>query len=526
MLGKLKLLYSTIKHLKPVQIKYQVFYRLQRPQKLGEYSTNYDPDLISPLKFNEVPPVYSALHDGNSFTFLNLSKEFNHGIDWDFQEYGKLWNYNLQYLNYIFQTGISVRKSLSLINSLHASLQDGSLLLEPYPVSLRSINIIRLFSKYQLTDAKVLSSLHGELDFLSRRMENHLLGNHLLENAFALTMGGAFFSNNNWLKKGKDVLTHQLNEQILPDGGHFELSPMYHQIILFRLLELIDWYSKWEKKEEYFQHFLNHKAALMVKWLNQMTFKNGDIPHFNDSAVEIAYSTEWLLNYANKLGIRSDNRPLNSSGYRSYVTSIYECKIDCAQIGPSYQPGHAHADALSFILYSDGKPLLVEAGTSTYEANAIRQTERSTKSHNTVVVDGTDQSEVYGGFRVGSRAETRIISEDENSIVASHDGYKQKFNAIHTRTFSFQEDLIEIKDVISSRVSSKANFHLHPDIEIEKVNDSRYILGDIGTISFSNLIKSSIESYDFAEGFNKTRKGKVLVINFVNELNTKIDFNR
>src|SRR5690606_25573724 len=121
-------------------------------------------------------------------------------------------------------------------------------------------------------------------DFLSKRPEYHLLGNHLLENAFALIMGGAFFSNRDWILLGKQILTTELNEQIQSDGAHFELSPMYHQIIFFRLLELVDWYSNFEGKEQYYLEYLIFKSSLMRSWLAQLTFSNGDIPHFNDSA--------------------------------------------------------------------------------------------------------------------------------------------------------------------------------------------------------------------------------------------------
>src|SRR5690606_1356725 len=126
-----------------------------------------------------------------------------------------------------------------------------------------------------------------------------------------------------------------LEEQVLADGAHFELSPMYHQIIFFRLLELIDWYSKWKEKEQAFEDFLRSKASRMRSWLEHMSFKNGDIPHFNDSADGIAYSTSWLIAYAESLSICASEIRLGESGYRSVVRGDYECKVDCAQLGPS-----------------------------------------------------------------------------------------------------------------------------------------------------------------------------------------------
>jgi uncharacterized heparinase superfamily protein len=60
--------------------------------------------------------------------------------------------------------------------------------------------------------------------------------------------------------------------------------------------------------------------------------------------------------------------------------------LDVAPIGPDYQPGHAHADTLSFELSLFGQRLLVNSGTSEYEISPVRQYERSTKAHNTVVL--------------------------------------------------------------------------------------------------------------------------------------------
>src|SRR5690606_41116733 len=101
-------------------------------------------------------------------------------------------------------------------------------------------NVIRFICADKVNDPNILESLYTELSFLSSRLEFHILGNHLLENAFALCLGGALFSNGSWHNRAIKILRRELDEQILADGAHFELSPMYHNIIFFRLLELID----------------------------------------------------------------------------------------------------------------------------------------------------------------------------------------------------------------------------------------------------------------------------------------------
>lgn len=525
MIKKIALLLNTVKHLKPIQVFYQFKYRIKKAGALSSYNKAYTVDSVCFLSFTKQPPVYKAYLGHNIFSFLNLVVDFKKDINWNYQEHGKLWNYNLQYANYLLQEEVSVIERETLLLSLYTAIDKGELALEPYPVSLRCINSIRFISQNNREEQSLYPYLHAELDFLSKRPEYHLLGNHLLENGFALLMGGAFFVNQTWIKQGQQILKQQLEEQIMKDGAHFELSPMYHQIIFFRLLELIDWYSNWEYKDKAFLHFLMNKASKMYSWLAVISFKDGAIPHFNDSANGIAYSTPWLLEYADKLGVKQENILLNDSGYRSYTNDNYECKIDLAQIGPSYQPGHAQADALSFILNYKNKPLFVEVGTSTYEINEIRAKERGTAGHNTVVVNNTNQSNVWSGFRVAQRAKTIILEDRENYLVGQHDGYK-KIGNIHKRVFDFKEKRILINDTLEGNPTTKKQFHLHLDpsvVDIQKEEHTISLIG-IATINFEGATKIAILDYNMADGYNRYQVGKKIVVTFVQSLKTIITF--
>ena len=54
---------------------------------------------------------------------------------------------------------------------------------------------------------------------------------------------GFFFDGpeaGSWLGQGLSIYEREISRQILPDGGHFELSPMYHAIILEDLLDVIN----------------------------------------------------------------------------------------------------------------------------------------------------------------------------------------------------------------------------------------------------------------------------------------------
>ncbi|WP_172954193.1 alginate lyase family protein [Pedobacter ginsengisoli] len=463
--------------------------------------------------------------DDRAFNFLNLSQDFHDKIDWNYQGYGKLWNYNLQYFNYLNHDDLSVESKNDWLLNITDWLNDGRLKLEPYPVSLRIMNMIHYCSFENRQDSIIVDSIYRQTKYLSRHLEYHLLGNHLLENGFALIMSGYAFDEKDWKVKAESILFKELEEQILDDGGHFELSPMYHQIILFRVLELCDWYTKVEGQNPVFLAFVQQKAIKMLNWLKNMTFLNGDIPHFNDSATGIALSSNILFDYGNRLGFsQALIQDLSESGYRKFSSNTYECVVDVAPIGPSYQPGHSHADALSFVLYGNKKPFIVDTGTSTYQIGNIRSWERSTEAHNTVVIDATNQSEVWGGFRVGKRAKVKIIAEDHKQLIAEHDGYRHNFKTLHKRSFAFAGNKIEILDEIGS-CSGILAFHFHPYCIVQLLNEKSIKIEGIGEITLENAESLSLIQYEYANGYNNYLKASKLIVNFKNNVKTTIHFN-
>src|SRR5690606_15320930 len=155
---------------------------------------------------------------------------------------------------------------------------------------------------------------------------------------------------------------------------------------------------------------LRQGVSPMLHWLRVMTHPDGDIALFNDAALGIAPPLAALEAYADLVGVSRDSTELASlealaeSGYVRLTVGPAVLIADVGLVGPDYLPGHAHADTLSFELSLHGRRVLVNGGTSTYEANAERLRQRGTAAHNTVVVDGQDSSEVWSAFRVARRA--------------------------------------------------------------------------------------------------------------------------
>ena len=329
----------------------------------------------------------------------------------------------------------------------------------------------------------------------------------------------------NYIISPRDLLISELNEQVLKDGAHFELSPMYHQIILSRLLDgiqLIKLNSEWKKDELLL--FLESKASLMVSWLKNITYINGEIPMVNDATFGITTQSNELFSYAEEIGITDNQITFSDSGYRKIRTNNFELFIDVGNVGPDYQPGHAHSDTFNFELIKNRDPIFVDTGISTYEKNDIRQSERATHSHNTVKIGSKEQTQVWGGFRVAKRAKITHLKEKSNFIEASHDGYLSD-GYIHTRTFLWGEKYLLLKDNINKSTgnNAKAYFHLHSSIATPLIDGNTIILEYQGVfIEFESASAISIEEYQLSAGFNKTNLAYKIVVLFDQILKTKI----
>lgn len=462
------------------------------------------------------------------FSFINIPHSFGgdvESIDWEFGENGKLWLYNLNYFDILLQPNMTQESGLALIESFLASVHLECIGFDPYPLSLRGINWIKFLSQYYIQCVDINGALFAQYMILESNLEYNLFGNHLLENAFSILYGAFYFKEKRWFEKSRSLLVWQLDEQILGDGAHFELSPMYHQILLDRLLDginLLQHNSLFTGQAGLLTLFVD-KAVAMLAWLKAMTFSNGSIPHLNDSTDGIAPTSTCLFEYAARLGIASEKlQPvcLKDSGYRKFTTSRYECVVDIGAIGPLYIPGHAHADTLNFVLNVDGTPLLVDTGISTYEKNSRRDQERSTKAHNSVVVNGRNSSDVWGGFRVGKRSSVKILVDKERVVSAQHDGYKG-VGVTHRREWEFHDGSMVITDRVTGQAESVEAF-LHFDHTLNPSLSGRSILTESADIVFEGAERVEIQRYIQALGFNHAVEAACAVVTFSTTLNTTI----
>lgn len=528
---KFLLYFHTLRHLRWIQVRYRLYYLFRvKWRKVTKYHFDFQPLQVPPAQSLTLKPsitAYQSFFSPATFQFLNLNYTFDSEIDWSYPAFGKLWTYNLNYFEFLLQDQITKQQGLDLIHDFIKKITTSRDGLEPYPISLRTIFWLRFLTQHKINDADINRILFVQLKVLSQHREYHIMGNHLLENGFALLFGGIYFDHLPFYKKANQILRTQLTEQILNDGGHFERSPMYHQIILYRLLDCINLLDnnanlKQLESTSDLSFFLKKNATKMLSWLVLMTWANGEIPLLKDSAKNIAPTTNDLIDYANRLDITASKSSLQNSHYRRLETNYFTAIVDIGDIGPNYINGHAHSDHLSFCMQINQEDFIIDAGISTYEKNQRRQTERSTQVHNTVQISNENQSKVWGGFRVAQRAKVTILQDNKDLIRAEHNGY-QNHKIIHERTFQSTDNQLIIKDKLKGNRKTIGIARFHFPIAIVPTLHGHQLQTSLGNLTYTgNIDCININTFQYAVKYNKLITSKVVEVSFCEQLQTII----
>lgn len=532
LLTKFQRLYHTVRPLRFEQIAYRIFYKLFSLKKLhtGSVSINSaewvwsGPEVIEP-----------SFLGGNEVCFLNLSGHVNSPQDWNSPAFEKLWLYNLHYFDDLNARDSKQRTATQLalverwIAENPAVSGNGW---EPYPLSLRLVNWIKWYNRVKLNKPEIVQSIDLQAKALSKQLEYHILGNHLFANAKALVFVGCFLQGESaakYLELGLKILQREIPEQFLTDGGHFELSPMYHCILLWDLLDLIN------LAEITGQHELVAKlpqwrsvALKALSWLRVMQHPDGEVSFFNDSAMGIAATPAQLFSYAASLKLEVDNLPLAElvtlpvSGYSRVSMAEHSLLFDHAAVGPDYLPGHAHADTLSIEWSVGHERVLVNSGTSVYGISEERLRQRKTAAHNTVVIDNTDSSEVWSGFRVARRAYATLIqtqaTDDKVMLLASHDGYKRLAGKVsHLREVKASDKTITVFDKLQGKFTgANVHWHLHPLVKVEQISENELglLLNSGKRLKVECDVSLRVQPSTWHPGFGETINSNKIVADF------------
>ncbi|MDF3130413.1 alginate lyase family protein [Kiritimatiellaeota bacterium B1221] len=520
-------LFQTLRYLKPVQLRTQVIRRIQAkcPFHLPEakawtWSNPSRPE----LRFQEPSGASACLNfPTGKFSFVGVEEVLGSPIDWSGKGAQRLWAYNLHYFEWIWGLNPDDAKDACEQWIRHHSGSASAVGWEPYPLSLRIQNWCAywqtkgsdLLQQDEGFQKRLAVSLGLQATWLTKRLEYHILANHLLENAAALFVAGHFLQGEGIERMrslGWKIVKAQLQEQVLADGMHFERSPMYH----FRVTYLVDMMKAWAGEGE--DAALEAYAVKLGEAGTQLLHPDGEIALFNDSAFGIyppgkrmALSGSFALPTAGYYGSRSKN------GH--YII------CDAGALGPDYQPGHAHCDLLSFEWSFFGKRLISDTGTSTYLPGPSRLYERSTAAHNTWAPEGGEQGEIWSAFRLGRRPEVQVHSWEPTAnggfiLEACHTGFDRKAfgHAMHTRTFRYDpEGSLRIEDRFSGSktLSWEGHFHFDPDVEIYEISSGSFRMlcgGKELRFSVAGAMDIRIEESPFSPQFHQQLSRPCLVL--------------
>ena len=350
-------------------------------------------------------------------------------------------------------------------------------------IGIRSISwlwtIFLLLQSESLDEAalrRICKSLFAQLDHVYRYPSVYTSPNtHLIGEAAALFIAGVLFPelprSENWRQFGAMTLVNGMQQQVSSDGVYCELSSYYHCYATDLYLHGL---ALARANRIPFPEWVWTRFGEMLDFVMHITRPDGTIPLLGDddgSRVSALASEDYRsyrdgLCSGSVLTGRGDFKQI-AGGFceeslwllgdeawpifnslpaqapqelrRSYADAGYFVQrsgwgaqdthvvFDCGGLGlPS--GGHGHADALSLTLFTGGHDFLIDPGTAVYNCSPEwRAFFRSTRAHNTVVVDGVNQSETGGTFswkrKAASRVRQQLALPEMDCIDGEHDGY-------------------------------------------------------------------------------------------------------
>ena len=376
--------------------------------------------------------------------------------------------------------------------------------------------------------------------------------NHLIGEAAGVFVATSYFNYlknaSVWRDRSREILVQEIINQTYSDGGTREQAVGYHIFVLqfFVIAGLVaratgrdfpeSYWSQLEKMFEFIDKLsqggdnlpmfsdcddgyvldIGSNPHSVKEWLaiSATLFKRGDF----DTSYEHIEPLEWLPGLPRRdAKAASENRKCSSiafsqSGYyllqHGDLNSPERISVvfDCGPLGLEPLAGHGHADALSFTLRAFGRDVLVDPGTYDYFSYPKwRKYFRSTRAHNTVVVDENDQSEMLGLFLWGQKAQAQCLSWEPSDIggkvIGEHNGYAfLRDPVIHRRTLELdgQKQVLTIYDEIVARKEHDIAifFHLAEHCIVNPAERNHYTV-DIGPATVEINLDPSLQVESF-----------------------------
>lgn len=368
---------------------------------------------------------------------------------------------------------------------------------------------------------RVLHSVYLHLWEITRKYSRgSSANNHLIGEAAGVFIATSYFNglpdSFGWRKESRNILSREIIAQTYPDGCTREQALGYQLFVLqfFLIAGIVARHTGEDFPAAYWS-----RLERMLEFAGALTEGGGYLPmfgdcddgyvldlgngpadvrgllsagavlfdhsYFKDGAGSYTETARWLLDdssreqFAGITGLNQDKKlkslAFPEAGYYllQYGTrgSLDRVSVlfDCGELGYKSIAAHGHADALSFTLRVFGMDVFVDPGTYDYFSfPEWREYFRSTRAHNTIAIDGIDQSEMLGSFMWGRKADARCIRWEPQAqggtVAGEHDGYTRLTDpVIHRRTLDLDGEsrTLTFRDEIMARETHEVSVHFH-----------------------------------------------------------------
>ncbi len=341
---------------------------------------------------------------------------------------------------------------------------------------------------------------------------------------------------NSTLRTASRHLAHELDRQILPDGGHISRNP---QILLELLADLLPLRQTYTSQGAETPAALIGAVERMLPALRFFRHQDGNLAHFNGMGATIPDRVAAILRHDDTAGAPLLNA--THSGYQRMVSGGTTVIADTGAPPPTDVSADAHAGCLSFEMSSGRQQFIVNAGVDAYGPEDYRALARVTAAHSTATLNDASSCRFNSSSRTGELIGTPLVAgprrvtcdrydaEGWQSFRATHDGYQSRYGLVHEREIILSHDgsVIEGRDKFTrpggalpkdgNRDRVTVRFHLHPDVALYRDEADRFVITGQGadTWVFTTPQKDvEAEESLFFAGIAGPQKAMQLVLSF------------
>lgn len=409
-------------------------------------------------------------------------------------------------------------------------------------LALRSISLIIVYSVCQNhlnkdTILKIKSLLYAHAVWIDRypskfsSANNHLIAEGAAQYLIAHSMPSLNISSKLHVN-GRNIISTEVTKQIFSDGSPAEQSPTYGGFSAEFILLCVK-----VARDKNVEDFPKHVQARLLKYaefVERLMLSDGSIASIGDDdeghviagigndprycysvarAITSFYKKPFQFIETNDGKLLDVFFPPLSSKEKEVekevvvtfpqggITSIdmfhvgrnMSVIVDHGPLGYLSIAAHGHADALALLLTIDDKPIFIDPGTYLYHSGGEwRDWFRGTKSHNTLNINGVNQSTITGAFNWSHKAKAALGDvkfDGENfSLIASHDGYLNRFGVLHERRVESVNKGILITDMFSDDCEEVVELVFQCPENISALQDGREIILSIKNVDMVLMI--------------------------------------